>query len=92
MFSVFFLSLFSLHLFCFVVVVIVFLSFAHRIAPWVININIDIVDKRIVFPSNFHLPFSRRDSEQPTRWLIPPSLRRVLLVQVMALFRPADMA
>lgn len=45
--------------------------FALRIAPWVININIDIVDKRIVFPSNFHLPFSRRDSEQPTCRLIP---------------------
>lgn len=58
-------------LFCFAVV-IVFLRFAHRNAPWVININIDIVDKRIVFLSNFHLPFSRRDSKQPTRWLIPP--------------------
>lgn len=45
--------------------------YAHGIAPWVININIDIVDKRIVFPSNFHLPFSRRDSEQPTCRLIP---------------------
>lgn len=49
-------------------------SSANRIAPWVININIDIVDKRIVFPSNFHLPFTRRDSQQPTRWLIPPRL------------------
>lgn len=28
------------------------LSFAQRIAPLVININIDIIDKRIVFQSN----------------------------------------
>lgn len=67
-------------------------GFPHRIALWVININIDSDDKMIVFPSNFHLPFSRRDSMQPTCWLIPPSRCRVLLVQVIVLFRPADMA
>lgn len=47
--------------FCFFFIV-PFHCFPNRIAPWVININIDIVDKLIVFQSNFHLPFSRRDS------------------------------
>lgn len=63
-----------IHPFCFFFFFFTFFStcFAHRIAPLVININIDIGDKRIVFPSNFHLPFSRRNSKQPTRWLIPP--------------------
>lgn len=53
----FFFSFF--HVFFFIVP---FHCFPNRIAPWVININIDIVDKLIVFGSNFHLPFSRRDS------------------------------
>lgn len=46
------------------------LSFAHRIAPLVINISIDIIDKRIVFPSN---ALQQGGGKQTTSWLIPPT-------------------